>query len=186
MKYTVSLKTIISKRRIFTLVTFVLLSIGCQESSSSSNSLTPQPRNAQGTPAPANSQLTPTNLRTNPSVYPSEANNATKPSIEITEAPRRGAGSEVMETIAGRVSGVKIKDCKVVIFARTDTWYVQPFIGAPDTSINDDNMWRTDTHLGFQYAALLVKNSYKPPSITGKLPDVGGSILAIATAEPRQ
>jgi hypothetical protein len=183
MRYIVNLKTIISKRCIFSLVTLVMLLIGCQGSSSSSNSFAPQSRNAQGTPAQANSQLIP---RTNPSVSPTEANDATKPSIEITEVPRKGAGSEVMETIAGKVSGVKIKECKVVVFARTDTWYVQPFIGSPDTSINDDNTWRTDTHLGFQYAALLVKNSYKPPSTTGKLPDVGGSILAIATASPRQ
>jgi hypothetical protein len=186
MKYTVILKTIISKRRIYSLITFVMLSIGCQGSSSSSNSFPPQPGNTQGTPVPANSQLAPTNLRTNPSVYRTEANNATKPSIEITEVPRKGAGSEVMETIAGRVSGVKIKECKVVIFARTNTWYVQPFVDSPDTSINDDNTWRTDTHLGFQYAALLVKNSYKPPSTTGKLPEVGGPVLAIATANPRQ
>lgn len=185
MKYIVSLKTILSKRCIFSLVIFVMFLIACQKSSSSSNSFAPQ-RNAQETPASSNSQLPPTNSKANASVYPAGANDATKPSIEITEVPRRGAGSEVMETIAGRVSGVKIKDCKVVIFARTDTWYVQPFIGSPDTSISDNNTWRTDTHLGFEYAALLVKNSYKAPSTTGKLPDVGGSVLAIAIATPKQ
>jgi len=186
MKYLVNLKTIISKRRVFSLVTSLMLLIGCQGSSSSSNSFTSQRRNTQGTPAQASSQLVPTDSRTSPSVYPKDANDASKPSIEITEVPRKGAGSEVMETIAGKVSGVKIKECKVVIFARTNTWYVQPFIGSPDTSINDDNTWRNDTHLGFQYAALLVKNSYQPPSTTGKLPDVGGSVLAIATVTPKQ
>ncbi len=185
MKYIVSLKTNISSRRVFSLVTMVMLLIGCQGSGSSSNSLAPPP-NAQGTPAQASGQLIATNSETNPSVSPTEANAASKPSIEITDVPRKGAGSETMETIAGRVRGVKTKDCKVVIFARTDIWYVQPFVASPDTLINDDNTWRSDTHLGFQYAALLVKNSYQPPSTTGKLPEVGGAILAIATASPKQ
>jgi hypothetical protein len=116
------------------------------------------------------------------SVDPSEPKLSTKPGIQITEAPSKGAGPDKVETIAGTASGVKVTECKIVVFARTNVWYVQPYIDSSDTSINEDGTWRTDTHLGNQYAALLVKTSYKPPSKTGKLPDVGGPVLAIATA----
>jgi hypothetical protein len=133
----------------------------------------------------------PTNNQTNQPVTAPSANsstgaeaNATGPNIQITEIPSKGAGPDALETIAGTVSGVKVKDCKVVIFARTNTWYVQPYIDSPDTTINDDGTWHNDTHLGSQYAALLVKASYKPPTTTGKLP-TGGLILATATANAK-
>lgn len=106
-----------------------------------------------------------------------------KPEIKITEVPPKGAGPTQVERIAGTVSGVNTKECKVVVFAHTDTWYVQPYIEGSDTEIRDSNTWHTDTHLGSEYAALLVKNSYKPPTTTGKLPEVGGQILAIVVVE---
>lgn len=109
----------------------------------------------------------------------------TKPAIQITEVPPRGAGPDRLERIAGTVRGVNIKECKVIVFARTDTWYVQPYIEASDTEIKNSNTWQTDTHLGSEYAALLVSNSYKPPSTTGRLPEVGGPILAIVVVDAK-
>jgi hypothetical protein len=107
-------------------------------------------------------------------------NKAADPSIQITVIPPRGAGPDKMEAIAGTVSGVNAKECKVIIFALGgDTWYVQPFEASPDTLIGADNKWETDTHLGSQYAALLVKSSYKPPAKTGTLPKLGGPVLAL-------
>jgi hypothetical protein len=120
-----------------------------------------------------------------PIVGPSPTPLITKPTIEITEVPSKGAGPDRVETIAGKVGGVKKNECKVVIFVHTDRWYVQPYFAASHTSINEENTWRTDTHLGSRYAALLVKNSYEPPSTFGKLPDVGGEVLAIATINAR-
>lgn len=102
-----------------------------------------------------------------------------KPSIQITLIPRRGGGPDEMERIAGTVSGASERDCKVVIFAHTNTWYVQPYRDSFDTLIGKDCKWNNDTHLGSEYAALLVKKSYKPPSATGILPEVGGSVLAL-------
>ena len=113
------------------------------------------------------------------------AGDNTKPEIQITEVPSRGAGPDRLERIAGTVRGVNIKDCKVIVFARTDTWYVQPYIEASDTEIKNSNTWQTDTHLGSEYAALLVNNSYKPPSTTGRLPEVGGPILAIVVVDAK-
>ncbi|MFL6284976.1 MAG: hypothetical protein ACJ74Q_17675 [Pyrinomonadaceae bacterium] len=109
----------------------------------------------------------------------------TKPSIEITLVPPRGAGEERMERIAGSVSGVDAGKSKVVIFAHTDVWYVQPYTADPDTQIGEGGHWENDTHLGRDYAALLVKSAYKPPGTTGKLPPVAGDVLAIAQVQAK-
>jgi hypothetical protein len=99
--------------------------------------------------------------------------------IQVTLIPPLGAGPDRMEKIAGTASGIRISDCKVVIFSHTDKWYVQPYIDSSDTSIGDDGAWENDTHLGSEYAALLVKSSYKPPSSTGTLPNATGPVLAV-------
>jgi hypothetical protein len=109
-----------------------------------------------------------------------QGNTPVKPGIRITTVPPRGAGPDKMEVIAGTVEGVDFRQCKVVVYAHTDVWYVQPYAGSSDTSIGENGTWETDTHLGVEYAALLVRASYKPPSTTGSLPEVGASILAMA------
>lgn len=114
-----------------------------------------------------------------------QSNASIKPEIQITEVPPKGAGPDRVERIAGTVSGVNTKECKVIVFAQTDTWYVQPYIETSDTEIKNSNTWQTDTHLGSQYAALLVNNSYKPPKTTGRLPEVGGPILAIVVVDAK-
>ena len=109
-----------------------------------------------------------------------------EPSITITRVPPAGAGSDTWGTIAGEVRGVNGKECKIVIFAYGDTWYVQPWANSPYTSIGEDSKWETGTRLGFEYAALLVRSSYKPPATTPTLPNVGGDVLAIDRATPNQ
>ena len=110
----------------------------------------------------------------------------TSPSITITLVPPSGAGESSWGTIAGNVQGVNVNECKVVIFAYGNTWYVQPWVASPYTEIDKDGNWETGTHLGFEYAALLVKDSYKPPATTSSLPKVGGDVLAIAKATPKE
>jgi hypothetical protein len=112
--------------------------------------------------------------------------NEAEPRIQITEVPFKGAGPDELQRIGGTISGVKSTECKVVVFAHTDTWYVQPYIESSDTEIDENGTWRTDTHLGDRYAALLVKTSYKPPKTSGKLPAVRGEVLAVATADARR
>ena len=79
-----------------------------------------------------------------------------KPGIEITTVPPKGGGPDSNGTIAGRANGVRGKAFRVIVYARTDKWYVQPFADSPHTSIGDNGDWETDTHLGNEYAALLV------------------------------
>jgi hypothetical protein len=102
------------------------------------------------------------------------------PSIKITMVPPNGEGSNSWGTIGGIASGVDFDKCKVVIFARTNTWWVQPYADNPFTQIQDGGKWETDIHLGNEYAALLVKADYKPPATTSILPQIGGNILAIS------
>ena len=106
---------------------------------------------------------------------------AKKTAIKITQVPPYDAqgGPDKMVTIAGAATGDNVKQYKVVIFVRTNTWYVQPYLASPYTSIADDGKWRTDTHLGAEYAALLVKPSYIPPATTNTVPEIGDEVLAI-------
>lgn len=84
-----------------------------------------------------------------------------------------------METIAGSVTG-NCRDCKVVLFAKGDVWYVQPWSNSPFTEVDSNGTWRNDTHLGTEYSALLVRGSYKPPERVSALPAVGDEVLAVA------
>lgn len=155
------------------LVALVAPSISCQDhgKDEARSSNTPANSKAEGSPA------------TSPSLQPDRkvtGDSAMKSSIEITLVPHKGLGGEdKSERIGGKVSGVNMKECKVVIFTRTDKWYVQPFIDSSDTLIDQKGKWENDTHLGFRYAALLVRSSYKPPSTTGTLPSVGDLVLAV-------
>ena len=89
----------------------------------------------------------------------------------------------------GRIAGTSVDacaDCAVVLFAKGDTWYLQPWVAAPYTDIGADGRWSADIHLGTEYAALLVRRSYKPPSRTASLPPVGGDVLAVGVARAKR
>jgi len=182
MKYSVVTKLIASRPTMLFLIVFLALLVACQGNTSSGAGK--QPDNSQGNAASANSKLEAGNSANRDWTAVINAEKIiTKVDIQITKVPPKGAGPDRVERIAGTVSGVNIKECKVVVFAHTDTWYVQPYFERYDTEIQHSNTWHTDTHLGSEYAALLVKNSYKAPTTTGRLPEVGGEILAIVVVE---
>jgi len=85
--------------------------------------------------------------------------------------------------MAGRVDRAPA-GTRIVLFAKNNvgTWWVQPLAENPFTAIAADGTWTSTIHLGVEYAALLVGASYHPPSTTEQLPDVGGEIVARATA----
>lgn len=93
--------------------------------------------------------------------------------------PRDPGGPYKLGVIEGTVSGAT-RECKVVVFAHGDVWYVQPYTASPFTSIGSGGKWRTETHLGTEYAALLVASGYRPPNTVIELPSEGGPILAVA------
>jgi hypothetical protein len=64
------------------------------------------------------------------------------------------------------VTGGNPRELRVVIYAYTDKWYVEPREAEPFTAIDSDGRWETETHLGTRYAALLVKLTFAPPAVS--------------------
>jgi hypothetical protein len=102
--------------------------------------------------------------------------------IAITEIPANAEGGpEILGSISGVVRSTDVDRYQVVIYAKAaDTWYVQPFIAAPFTKITRDGEWHNITHLGREYAALVVTPSFKPESVLQTVPEVGGGVIAVA------
>jgi signal transduction histidine kinase len=112
--------------------------------------------------------------------------NADGPAIEFTGVPpAEEGGPDKLDVIEGRVVGAG-QQLQVVLFARSGAWYVQPYADQPFTTIQADAKWRSTTHLGTEYAALLVEPGYQPPTAVEALPDVGGRVVArvIIRGEP--
>jgi hypothetical protein len=105
------------------------------------------------------------------------------PSIEFTRLPPAGAGSsDIVYPIRGRVKGAK-KGQRIVLFARDGMWWVQPLVERPFTVIQQDSTWKSSTHPGTAYAALLVDGDYEPPATANVLPKKGGRVHAILVAD---
>lgn len=105
------------------------------------------------------------------------------PHIEFTSVPRadRG-GTQDLDVIKGNVTGAN-SDHRIVLYARSGAWYVQPYADQPFTNINADSTWSSSTHLGTEYAALLVNPNYLPPPVTLELPAIGNGVLAVTVKE---
>ena len=110
---------------------------------------------------------------------------STQPSIKITTIPpaEKGGGQE-LDTISGHVTGASSGQ-QVVLYARSGAWYVQPFVETPVTPIGADGTWSSSTHLGTEYAALLVQPNYVPPPLTLTLPNTGDGVVAVAIVDGR-
>lgn len=105
--------------------------------------------------------------------------------IALTMTPPFGDGGPTKtEQIAGTVSGVGDKDYRIVVYAKTDHWWVQPTDDEPITGIHSDGTWNTQTHLGHVYGVLLVKPSFVPPLQDEVLPS-GPDIVASTVVSER-
>lgn len=101
------------------------------------------------------------------------------PSIEFSKIPPAAQGGrERIDSIAGRVTGYRPGQ-QIVIYARSGTWWVQPWPERPFIPIHADSTWSTETHLGFEYAALLVEPDYHPPPTMDVAPTQGGSVVLV-------
>lgn len=105
------------------------------------------------------------------------------PTIEFSRLPRAdNGGTESVAFIEGHVEGAHAGE-QIVLFAKSGAgiWWVQPFANHPFTEIRSDQQWRNSTHLGTEYAALLVQPGYRPPETIDHLPQKGGPVIAVAT-----
>jgi hypothetical protein len=101
------------------------------------------------------------------------------PSIEFTHIPPAAQGGrERVDTISGRVRNARPKQ-QIVIYAHSGQWWVQPWPDHPFIPIKTDSTWSTETHLGFEYAALLVEPDYHPLPTTDVAPTQGGSVALV-------
>lgn len=101
------------------------------------------------------------------------------PTIVVTEVPPASIGGpDRRARISGRVAGATANH-RVVLYARSGIWYVQPLRQQPYTTIRPDQTWTASIHLGAEYAALLVDDGYLPPARLDALPAVGNHVLAV-------
>jgi hypothetical protein len=108
-----------------------------------------------------------------------------RPTVQITQVPVSNPGGPVeLDFIEGRVSGVKPGQ-QIVLYARSDIWWIQPFANQPFTKIQPDSTWKNSTHLGTDYAAVLVEPGFHPAAKITTLPSEGNGVVAIATSAGR-
>jgi len=106
-----------------------------------------------------------------------KANSA--PSIEFTHIPPAAEGGrERVDTISGRVRNARPRQ-QIVIYAHAGSWWVQPWPDHAFIPIKADSTWSTETHLGFEYAALLVEQDYSPPPVMDTAPTQGGAVALV-------
>ncbi len=108
--------------------------------------------------------------------------NMQAPSVMLN-TPSPGASQ-----LSGRVSGVDNSKYKVVIYALTNQWYVQPFADAPYTNIiSSDGSWSSSTNPWQSLVVLLVDpNIYKPAAteITNPALDANVATYTVYPAGP--
>jgi len=90
--------------------------------------------------------------------------------------------SDRLEPIAGRVVGARPGQ-SIVLFARSECWWVQPLNTRPFTAIEPNATWKSTIHLGTDYAALLVEPGYYPPATVDSLPRPGGNVVAVVATK---
>ena len=103
------------------------------------------------------------------------------PAIEFSKVPAADLGGpEKMSPIGGRVTGARPGQQIVLYALSDDDWWIQPYSDKIFTKIQSDSTFQNTTHLGSQYAALLVDPGFIPPPMTEKLPSVGDHVSAVA------
>jgi signal transduction histidine kinase len=106
-----------------------------------------------------------------------------RPFIEFTKVPRADKGGVTeQDRISGRAPGARSEQ-RIVLYARSGAWYVQPYADQPFTNIGPDSTWTNSTHLGTEYAALLVEPGYVPATSIFELPGEGNGVIAIAVID---
>jgi hypothetical protein len=106
-----------------------------------------------------------------------------KPLLDISRVPISSIGGPAqLVDIEGKVSNAKPGQ-QIVLYARSGVWWIQPLTNQPFTKIHPDSTWKNSTHLGTEYAALLVDPGYRPASKLISLPEVGDGVSAITIAK---
>ena len=107
--------------------------------------------------------------------------------ISFTQVPEWNTGDRSEEdVIEGTVSGARQGQQMVLYSKCGGLWWLQPLLSSPFTAILPDKAWRNEVHLGTDYAALLVDNSYRPAAVLRQLPGRGGAVEQVAVARGQE
>ena len=108
------------------------------------------------------------------------------PNVTFDKIPVADVGGpNKLDTIEGRATGVRAGE-RIVLYAKSEEqWWIQPYVERPYTEVQRDSRWSNQTHLGTEYAAVLINQEYKPPRITEELPAVGGGVVTVAIVKGR-
>ena len=107
------------------------------------------------------------------------------PTIEFNRVPPAAEGGpDKIDDIEGRVRNARPGQ-QIVLYARWGPWWVQPFADQPFTRIQPDSKWRSSTHFGTEYAALLVDPGYRPQATMEALPSEGAGVIVVAITKGR-
>lgn len=98
--------------------------------------------------------------------------------INLTPVIDSLGGDEKFDTISGEVKIDSPENYRIVIYAYTNMWYIQPSFNKPFTDIIEGE-WTTETHLGKKYAVILVKKEYEPENMIFNLPEKSDNIIEI-------
>jgi hypothetical protein len=80
--------------------------------------------------------------------------------------------------ISGKVVGLSgPENYRIVLYAYSDHWYVQPSTEQKLTYLGPSGQWSTQTHFGSKYAIAVVKPPFDPPK--DDLPSAGPRVVAI-------
>lgn len=105
------------------------------------------------------------------------------PSIKFTRVPQATLEEpDKLDIIQGQVEGAHPGQ-QIVLYAKTGAWWIQPLSSSPFTRLQPNSTWINSTHLGTEYAALLVEPSYRPQSMMNSLPALGDGVAAIVSAK---
>jgi hypothetical protein len=100
-------------------------------------------------------------------------NNGGPPAVTL-DTPSAGATQ-----LSGHVFNVDTTKTKVVVYALTNQWFVQPFVAAPFTDIASNGTWTTSTHPWSSLEVLLVNPDNYTPAATNILhPALDPAVLA--------
>jgi hypothetical protein len=80
-------------------------------------------------------------------------------------------------TVNGTANVLDTSKTKVVLWAKTDRWYVQPSVVDPYTIIQGDGTWSNATYPWNRMVALLVDSSYVPGSIRDYHPSMDPGVI---------
>ena len=108
---------------------------------------------------------------------------AVAPSIQFTRVPQATlTDPDKLDIIQGRVVGSRPGQ-QIVLYVRTGKWWIQPLPSEPFTGLSPGSTWINSTHLGPEYAALLVEPNYRPPATLDALPAPGNDVAAVASSK---